>query len=110
MTDEPHTIVPAPSGWYVAYYIEAGKNEKEEWQHHFSLDAIIAWEITSDACHYVTPITADGAAVSANVKCIKTPDNRFNFIEDCDFDNEAEALTHAQRKHEHRQQQKRAAK
>ena len=105
MTNEDkHYIVPATPGWFVAMYVEGGKDYEE----YLRLEPIIAWEIqrqekaVSDPrmgrpgdyflYHEVMPLTIDGNMnYWGNPWAIKRPDGSY-YTADGNFTIEAELI------------------
>jgi hypothetical protein len=91
-----HYIMPAMPGWFVAVYVEGGKDYDE----YLRLEPIIAWEIqrivpeSGDYClhHEVMPLTIDGNMnYWGNPWAIKRPDGSY-YTADGNFTIEAELI------------------
>ena len=103
------TVLVAPPGWFIAWFLEGGEFEGRECDPALSLEPIIAWEIERTESdrrgllkrsfdgklvqHFVTPITIDGNVnESSNLWAVKSPDGRFDIPVHGIYENEAEAL------------------
>jgi hypothetical protein len=100
---DEHYIVPATPGWFVAIYVEGGKDYEE----YLRLEPIIAWETQreertvsdsrmghlGDHClnHDVMPLTIDGNMNWRNSWAIKRPDGSYYTV-DGGFTIEAELI------------------
>lgn len=89
-------IIPAQSGWQVAFYIEGDETHASS----FAYDDIVAWRIDKDTnrdgepiIHSPIPITVEGEiAYWTNLWCIKLPTGMYCRPEDGTYRTETFAL------------------